>query len=64
MYERKTYDEWQVQGFYGGVWELLTCESTRQEAREQLKCYNENELGIPHRVVKKRIPKKGVSVNA
>lgn len=64
MYERKTYDEWQVQGFYDGAWEILTYENTRQEAREQLKCYNENERGIPHRVVKKRIPKKEVKDHA
>jgi|GEM_PF-4081036 hypothetical protein len=59
MYERKTYDEWQVQGFYDGAWEILTYENTRQEAREQLKCYN-----IPHRVVKKRIPKKEAVIHA
>ena len=36
MYERKTYDEWQVQAFYDGAWEIVTYASTRQEAREQL----------------------------
>ena len=58
MYERKTHDEWQVQALYEGAWEIVTYASTRQEAREQLKCYNENEHGIPHRIVKVRVPKK------
>lgn len=64
MYERKTYDEWQVQAFYDGAWEIVTYASTRQEAREQLKCYDENERSIPHRIIKVRIPKKEVKDHA
>ena len=59
MYERKTYDEWQVQDFYDGAWEIVTYPSTRREAYEQLEYYNINERGIPHRVVMVRIPKQG-----
>lgn len=58
-YERKTYDVWEVQGNYGYGWDMLTEESTFKEAGEQLKCYNENEVGIPHRIVKRRIRKAG-----
>ena len=64
MYERKTYDEWQVQALYDGGWEIVTYENSRCAAYEQLKCYNENERGIPHRVVKVRIPKKEVKAHA
>jgi len=54
MYQRKTKDIWIIQGYYGIFWEDLTIEETRKEAREQLKCYNENEPGIAHRIVKTR----------
>lgn len=54
-YTRKTIDQWEVQGNYGSGWESVTIEDTRKAAREMLKCYNENETGTPHRIVKKRI---------
>ena len=53
---RKTTDEWHVQGHYGQGWETVTVEETRQAAREQLKCYNDNEA-YPHRIIKKRVKK-------
>ena len=55
MYQRKTKDVYVVQGYYGIYWEDLTEEETRKEGREQLKCYNENEQGIAHRLYKKRV---------
>ena len=55
MYQRKTIDEYELQGHYGFGWECLTTEETRKAAREQLKCYRDNEGGI-YRIVKKRIP--------
>lgn len=53
-YQRKTRDVWEVQGFYYGEWERLTTEDTRREAYNQKICYDENEWGVPHRIVKKR----------
>ena len=35
----------------------VTVEETLQAAREQLKCYNENEA-YPHRIIKKRVKKE------
>jgi len=55
MYKRKTVDEYQIQGFYSGTWETVTTEETRQDAKKMLKCYNENESTIIHRIVKKRV---------
>lgn len=54
MYQRKTFDEWEVQANYGDGWDVVTTEETRKEAYEQMKCYDENEIGVPHRIVKKR----------
>lgn len=58
-YIRKTYDEYEIQGFYYGTWETVTTEETYKDAKEQLKCYNENEKNVSHRIVKKRIRKEG-----
>lgn len=56
-YTRKTSDEYEVQGNYGQGWEMVTTEETWKAAREQLKCYNENEP-YPHKIVKKRVRKE------
>lgn len=56
-YKRKTEDEFEIQSYTPqGGWELATTEVTRRDAREQLKCYRENEPGTAHRIVKKRVP--------
>lgn len=57
-YKRKTRDEYQIQGYYDPRtgWEEVTAEDTRKAAKEQLKCYRENEPGTPHRIVVKRVP--------
>ena len=55
-YIRKTEDEHEIQSYtprYG--WELATTETSRKDAREQLKCYRENEPGVSHRIIKKRV---------
>jgi hypothetical protein len=57
MYQRKTYDEYEIQGNYGYGWEMVTTEETRQAAKEQLKCYRENEPNAAHRIVKIRVKK-------
>lgn len=56
-YTRKTVDEYEVQGNYGygHGYECVTTEETRQEARQRLKEYRENEPGTPFRIVKKRV---------
>ena len=56
--ERKTFDEFEVQGNYGGGWECVCSEDTRREAVLQLRCYNENEPQYPHRLIKRRIKKE------
>jgi len=53
-YKRKTVDEYEIQGNYGQGWECITTEETRKAAREQLRCYSENEA-YPHRIIKKRV---------
>ena len=55
MYTRKTRDEWEIQGDYGQGFECVATEESRKEAREQLKCYNENEPNVTHRIIKKRV---------
>lgn len=56
-YIRKTEDEFEIQGYYPGQgWECVTTEETRQAAREQIKCYRENEPGTAFVIVIKRVP--------
>lgn len=56
MYIRKTKDEYEIQVNYGPYgFECVTTEETRKAAREQLKCYRENEPGYAMRIVKKRV---------
>lgn len=54
-YQRKTEDEYEIQGDYGCGWELLTTEETYREARKMLGCYRYNESGRPYRIIKKRV---------
>jgi hypothetical protein len=54
MYKRRTIDEYEVQGNYGHGWEMVITEETRKAAKEQRKCYDNNET-YPHRIVKKRV---------
>jgi hypothetical protein len=41
--------EFEIQGNYGYGWEMVTTEETIEDARKQVKCYNENEPN-PHRI--------------
>jgi hypothetical protein len=54
-YSRKTYDEWQIQGFYSGQWEEVCSEDNRKEAFQRLKEYRENERGTHFKIKKVRI---------
>ena len=58
MYVRKTVDEWHTQGDYGCGWETVTIADTREEGLRDLRDYRENERGIPHRLIKKRVRKE------
>lgn len=53
-YQRKTRDVYDIQGNYGYGWDDLTEETSLKDAKAQLKCYNENEPNIPHRIMKRR----------
>jgi len=55
MYKRKTYDEYQIHGNYGYGFEEVTAEDSYKAAKEQLKCYRENERGIAFKIVCKRV---------
>jgi len=54
-YKRKTEDEYNIEGYYQGQWETVTCEETRTAAKEQIKCYRENEPGTAFRIKKSRV---------
>ncbi len=54
-YTRKTYDEWQIHGFYSGQWEEVCSEDNRKDARQRLKEYRENEQGTAFQIKKVRI---------
>jgi hypothetical protein len=54
-YVRTTVDEYELMGYYGQGWELLTTETTRKGIRAREKDYRENEPGVVLRVVKRRV---------
>lgn len=53
-YQRRTEDIYNIMGNYGQGYEVVTAETTRQAAKDQLKCYRDNEPGIAFKIVKKR----------
>lgn len=55
MYKRKTQDEYEIQGNYGHGWECVTTEENWKAAKEQVRCYRDNEP-YSFRIVKKRVP--------
>lgn len=57
-YIRKTIDEWHIMANYGYGWEVVTIETTYQDARQMLKDYNENEPQYSHKIKKVRIKKE------
>jgi len=56
-YIRKTKDEWQVQGDYGNGWEPILTAENLDDAREQKRCYDENEPDVVHRIKLVRVKK-------
>ena len=53
---KRTKAEYVVQGNYGYGWEDLTASDDQSEAKNDLKAYRENETGVPHRLITRRIP--------
>lgn len=54
-YIRKTEDEFQIHGLFEGGWEEVTCEVTREAARQNLKEYRENDPSHSYKLIKKRV---------
>ena len=54
-YQRKTEDEYTIQGNYGHGWEDVTTEDNYRDARMNLKLYRENEPQYSHRLIKHRV---------
>jgi hypothetical protein len=52
----RTKPEYVVQGNYGYGWEDLTASDNPLEAKADLKAYRENELGVAHRLITRRVP--------
>lgn len=52
---RKTTDEFEIQGFYCGSWEMVTTETTRKDAKQRLKEYRTNEPKTSFRSVHKLV---------
>lgn len=57
MYQRKTTDEYVIEGRYALGFEPVTFETTPRDARRVLREYRENEPGIAFRIVKRRVKK-------
>lgn len=56
-YVRKTHDEYELEGYYreSGSWEYILTAEDWKDAKEQIKCYRENDPR-PYRIKKRRIP--------
>ncbi len=55
-YVRKTVDEYDIEGYYNGEWEVECTESTFKDAKAQIKLYRENAPNA-YRIRKRRIKK-------
>ena len=56
MRQRTTRDTWHILVNYGQGWEHECTEFSWKDAREQLKCYRENQPAYPVKARKKREP--------
>lgn len=61
MYIRKTYDVYEIQGYYYLGWECVTYEDSLKDAKTQLKTYRDNEVGTIFRIIKRRVRKGGIN---
>ncbi len=57
-YKRKTYDEYQLMGNWGYGWDYVLSENSFKGARQQLRCYIENDPSAEYKIVKKRIKRR------
>lgn len=55
MYKRKTQDEFDIEQFCNGSWEVVNTESTREDARRSRREYRENQPEYPARIIKHRV---------
>lgn len=54
-YIRKTKDEYQIHDNYDQGFEEVTAEDTFKAAKDQLKCYRDNERGVVFKIIVKRV---------
>jgi len=54
-YQRKTTDEFIIQGNYGQGWEDVAAYETRKERKVDYKLYQENEPQYSHRTITRRV---------
>ena len=54
-YKRKTEDEFDIEQFCYGSWEVVNTETTREDARRSLREYRENQPEYPARIRKHRV---------
>lgn len=55
-YVRKTEDEFNILGNYGQGFEIVTCETSRSLAKDQIRTYRQNEPGVSFKIKKQRVP--------
>jgi hypothetical protein len=53
----KTVKEWTIQGHYGYGWEDLSAYDNLKDANADYRAYQENERGVAHRIIMRRVPK-------
>ncbi len=58
--QRKTSDEYTIQGYYSGSWEDVTTEETSKGAKDRIKEYRANEAGVSFRMIKRRVKNESV----
>jgi hypothetical protein len=59
IYIRKTEDEFEIQQCTPYGWEMVTTETNRRDALDQLHCYRNNDPTGSYRFRKKRVPIEG-----
>lgn len=64
MYQRKTVDEYDIEGDYGDGFDVLCTEATAKEARQRVREYLENDRYLTDiRIRKHRVKKKEETAN-
>lgn len=55
MYKRKTHDEYDIEQFVCGSWEVVNTETSREDARRSLREYRDNQPEYPARIRKHQV---------